>query len=51
MVNLVGNVTDASKSWMKLLEFHFTSLMTLGKVCDQLFSLQLCVNSRKDETL
>ena len=33
------------KSWTRLIEFHIV-LIPLGKVCIQLFSLQLWVNSR-----
>ena len=35
------------KSWTRLIAFHI-ALIPLGKVCIQLFSLQLWVNSRKD---
>ena len=35
------------KPWMRLIAFHI-ALIPLGKVWIQLFSLQLCVNSRTD---
>ena len=35
------------KSWTRLIKFHI-ALIPLGKVWIQLFSLQLCVNSRTD---
>ena len=38
------------KSWTRLIAFHI-ALMLLGKVCIQLFSLQLWVNSRADKVL
>ena len=49
MVTIIGKWTQRNefKSWMMPSAFHI-ALIPLGKVCIQLFSLQIWVNSRAD---